>query len=149
MRTPESREPSSRELLDRRVAAVLAIPLHRFLGVRLTQPDDPGRGLWLHVGGDALNNADVLHGGVLTALLDVACYLAVLPHLGPGENAVTHDISASILRPVPAGTDLLVAGEVVRAGRSLVFARAEATVAGRLAATASVTKSRVAAAGGV
>ncbi len=126
------------------MAQVLAIPLHRFLGIQLVHPDDPAKGLRLHVGGEAVNNADVLHGGVLTALLDVACYLAVLPHLGAGENAVTHDVSASILRPVPGGSDVLVTGEVVRIGRTLVFARSEATAAGRPVAFATVTKSRVA-----
>lgn len=125
------------------MAGVLDIPLHRFLRIQLVDPDEPARGLRLHVGAEAVNNADVLHGGILTALLDVACYLAVLPHLGPGENAVTHDMSASILRPVPAGSDVLVAGEVVRIGRSLVFARSEATASDRAVAIATVTKSRV------
>lgn len=90
-----------------------------------------------------MNNATVLHGGIFTALLDEACYLAVLPHMGPGENAVTHDLAASILKPVKAGSLLSVRGEVVRLGRSTVFTRADATVDGSVAAFGTVTKSRV------
>ena len=64
-----------------RVQAVLDIPLHRFLGVRLLDPADPAAGISFPVAEAAQNQAAVLHGGVVTALLDVASYLALLPHL--------------------------------------------------------------------
>lgn len=132
------------DLVQERVQTVLAIPLHRFLGLRLAEPEQPAEGIVLDVAGAAMNNAAVLHGGIVTALLDVACYLSVLPRLGAGENAVTHDLSASILEPVKAGSLLRVRGEVVRMGRTTVFTRAEATVEGRAVAFGAVTKSRVA-----
>jgi hypothetical protein len=40
----------------------------------------------------------VLHGGIVTALFDVACYLALLHHLKPDENEVTHEVTASLMR---------------------------------------------------
>lgn len=135
--------PEGPSLLTKRVESVLAIPLHRFLGVALAKPDEPAQGIVVEVGDASINNAAVLHGGVMTALLDVACYLAVLPHLGPDENAVTHDLSASILRPVPAGAGLEVRGRVMKLGRSTVFTRAEATVGDDVVAMATVTKTRV------
>ncbi len=55
-----------------RVATVLDIPLHRFLGIRLVDPDRPAAGIVLDVQEPALNNAGVLHGGLVPALLDVA-----------------------------------------------------------------------------
>lgn len=95
--------PPGSDVLAARVRSVLAIPLHRFLGVALTDPADPGAGIVFTVGDTAINNAGVLHGGVVTALLDVASYLAILPALGEDENAVTHDVTASLIRGVPRG----------------------------------------------
>lgn len=129
--------------LPSRVADVLDIPLHRFLGVALLDPAQPASGIALDVAEPALNNAGVLHGGIVTALLDVACYLALLPELGPGENAVTHDVAASLIRAVPPGARLHLRGSILRRGRSLVFLRAEATVDGAVVAAGQVTKTLV------
>lgn len=126
-----------------RIAAVLDIPLHRFLGVELLDPASPQDGITFTVGDAAINNADVLHGGIVTALLDVACYLSLVGDLGPDENAVTHDVSASLMRPVPRDAQVRVSGEVVRRGRSIVFLRAQATVDGAVVATGQVTKTMV------
>lgn len=128
-------------LTQQRVAGVLDVALHRFLGLTLVEPTDPAAGIIVPVGDAVLNNAGVLHGGVVTALLDVASYLALLPQLGEGENAVTHELTASLMRPVPAGALLRVTAEVLRRGRRLVFLRAEATVSAELVAVGLVTKS--------
>ena len=126
-----------------RVRAILDIPLHRFLGVQLLDPANPAAGISFPVGEAAQNQAALLHGGVVTALLDVASYLALLPHLDDAEHAVTHDMSVSLLRPVGPDESVAVAGEVLRRGRAVAFLRAEATVNGRTVAAAQVTKSVV------
>jgi uncharacterized protein (TIGR00369 family) len=107
-----------------RVRAVLDIPLNRFLDVRLRDPADPAAGLWFPVGRSAQNQAAVLHGGVVTTLLDTASYLA-------------------LLRPVAADARVDVTATVLRRGRAVAFMRAEAVVDGELVATAQVTKSVV------
>lgn len=135
--------PADPDALRERLRELFDIPLHRFLGVRLTDPDDPAAGVTLVVEGPALNHVDRLHGGVVTALLDVACYLALLPGLGPDEHAVTHDLTVSLLRGVPAGATLRLRGHVLRRGRAVVFLRAEATVEGEVVAAAQVTKTMV------
>lgn len=135
MPTPEE------DLLASRVATVLDIPLHRFVGLQLLDEHRPQDGIVFEVGDATVNNAKVLHGGIVTALLDVACYLSLLPVLGADEHAVTHDLSASLVRSVPYGARVQVQGTVVRKGRSLVFLRAEATVDGDVVASAQVTKS--------
>ena len=126
-----------------RVQAVLSIPLHRFLGVTLLDEQDPSAGIEFPVAQAAQNNVGVLHGGVVTALLDVASYLALLPELGPGENAVTHDLSVSLLRSVPAGSRVQLSGAVLRRGRAVAFLRAEARVDGRVVAAAQITKTLI------
>jgi uncharacterized protein (TIGR00369 family) len=126
-----------------RVQAVLDIPLNRFLGMELRNPADPSAGVWFPVGRSAQNQAGVLHGGVVTTLLDTACYLALLPQLSDDEHAVTHDLTVSLIRPVAADARVDVVGGVVRRGRAVAFLRAEATVEGEVVAAAQVTKSVV------
>jgi uncharacterized protein (TIGR00369 family) len=126
-----------------RVQAVLDIPLHRFLGMQLRDPAEPSAGIWFPVDRPAQNQAEVLHGGVVYTLLDVAAFLALLPQLSDQEHAVTHDLSVSLVRPVSAGTRVDVTGSVVRRGRAVAFLRSEATVEGTVVAAAQVTKSVV------
>ena len=126
-----------------RVQGVLDIPLNRFLGMALRDPTNPAAGVWFPVGSSAQNQAAVLHGGVVTTLLDTACYLALLPHLSDDEHAVTHDLTVSLLRPVAADKRVDVTATVLRRARAVAFMRAEATVDGEVVAAAQVTKSVV------
>ena len=126
-----------------RVQSVLDIPLNRFLGMQLRDPADPSAGVWFPVGPSAQNQAAVLHGGVVTTLLDTASYLALLPQLSDAEHAVTHDLTVSLIRPVAADARVDVTATVLRRGRAVAFMRAEATVGGELVAAAQVTKSVV------
>jgi uncharacterized protein (TIGR00369 family) len=126
-----------------RVQGVLDIPLNRFLGMNLRDPADPAAGIWFPVGPSAQNQAAVLHGGVVTTLLDTACFLALLPQLSDDEHAVTHDLTVSLIRPVAAEARVDVIGSVLRRGRAVAFLRAEALVDGELVAAAQVTKSVV------
>ena len=136
-------EPGGAPELAARAAAVLAIPLHRYLGLVLADDRNPSAGVVLEVTEAALNQANLLHGGIVTALLDVASYLALAPHLAAHEHAVTHELSVQLLRPVPAGARLLLTGQVLRRGRQVAFLRAEAHSGPVLVATAQVTKSVV------
>ena len=128
---------------DRWVADVLDIALHRFLGVHLLDPRDPARGLLLPVAAPSLNQAGLLHGGIVSALLDVAAFVALRPTLSDGQHAVTHAISVQLLRPVGPGAEVHFEGEVLQLGRQVAFLRAEARVEGAVVAVAQITKSRV------
>lgn len=81
----------------------------------------------------------------MTALLDVACYLALLPGLAGDEAAVTHDISASLLRPVDEASELRITGTLIRRGRSTAFLRAEAYEGDAVVAIGQITKTILAA----
>lgn len=95
------------------------------------------------VGEASRNNVDVLHGGALYAVLDVVAYLAVLTTLNQGENAVTHDLSVSVLRPTHLGATVELQASVRRRGRRIALIDSEATVDGTLIGLARVTKSIV------
>ncbi|MDT0501864.1 MULTISPECIES: PaaI family thioesterase [unclassified Halomonas] len=63
----------------------------------------------------------LVHGGVLTMLLDTACGSAVLPALPSPEVCPTLDLRIDHFRPAVAGQDLLVEARVVRVTASVVF----------------------------
>ena len=120
---------------------VFEVPLITLLGARPVDLEDPTAGLSFVVSEDTLNAAGALHGGVLGTVLDLAAYLCVIPTLGPGEQAVTHSISASYLTGSALGERLVAKGELLRRTRRLAFAASTVKAEERLVATASVTKS--------
>lgn len=127
--------------IDPRVTAVLDLPLHRFLGVSLIDPNDPAAGASFPVDGPAQGPGGWLHGGVVYALLDMTCYLALLPRLAADKIAVSHAVNISLMKGVPGGSTVQLTAEVMRLGRSLSFLRAEAHADGHLVAAATITKS--------
>lgn len=120
---------------------VMRVPLMSFLGARPVDPADPTAGLLLEVRQEALNAADVTHGGVLGSILDLAAYLAVLPSLGPGEQAATHHFSATYMLPTRAGDRLHASGVLLRRARHVAFTEAIVRCLDSVIARASVTKS--------
>lgn len=140
---PETTAQLSPEACQQAVAKVLEVPLHRFVGLELIEQTPGEAHARVVAGPNTLNNVGVVHGGIYYALLDAAAYLAVIPLLRSGENAVTHDIHVSVMRPVAEGETIELFGYVTRRGRTLIFAESEARVEGKLIATARVTKSVV------
>ena len=69
------------------------------------------------------NRYGQLHGGIMTAMMDHACGLAVTAYTG--YKAPTLDLSADFIRPANVGDHLLVKAEVLSAGRTVIRMRAE------------------------
>jgi uncharacterized protein (TIGR00369 family) len=142
-----SREPDSDRQatcspaeVERRAQRALAVPLLRFLNVVLA---DPVEGIWsitLVPSSSALNALNALHGGVIATLLDVAAYLAVVPQLAEGEDAVTIAFAASYVAAAGPNDQLRTTGCFIRRTRHLAFASAELRGESGLLALASVTK---------
>ena len=126
-----------------RVQEALDVPLHRWLDLELAESGDPRSGVVLQVRGPYLDQAGLLHGGLLTALLDVAASLRLLPELGEGEGAVTHSSSVSLLRPVPEGARLLLRADLLGKDRRMAYLRCAAAVAGEPVAMGQVTMALV------
>lgn len=104
---PHSREIGMRMHVAKDGLAVLSVPYDmRLVG-------DPTTG--------------VLHGGVLTALLDTACGSAVVSMPGRGAGAVaTLDLRIDYMRPATAGQTVTARAECYRMTRNIGFARAVA-----------------------
>lgn len=134
-------------VLQRRIEAVRQLALHRHLGLEIEAVEAGRARIRLPAGPAAANPMGVVHGGVLYALLDVACYLAAAPLMDGSEDAVTHDLHCSVLRPARADHNVVFEGRILRAGRSLIFGESTASAEGHTVARATVTKSRIAVGG--
>jgi uncharacterized protein (TIGR00369 family) len=66
-----------------------------------------------------------LHAGAVAAVLDSACGYAAYTTMPPGAAVLTATYTINLLAPA-AGQRFVMAGEVVRAGRTLVVCRGEA-----------------------
>jgi uncharacterized protein (TIGR00369 family) len=88
-----------------------------------------------------LNPLGVVHGGILSTLLDSAAGCAVHTQLPAGVGMSSIEIKVSFLSPVMAGGGTLeVEGRALRVGRQVAFAEAHArTVGGKLVAHATTS----------
>jgi uncharacterized protein (TIGR00369 family) len=67
-----------------------------------------------------------LHAGAVAAVLDSACGYAAFTVMPPDAAVLTATYTINLLAPA-AGRRFVMTGEVVRAGRTLVVCRGEAT----------------------
>ena len=82
----------------------------------------------------------IVSGQSLAALADTSMVLAAIAHKGEMSLFATTNLDTQFMRP-GTGTAILCRAEVLRAGRALVFARADMTEedSGKLVATATAT----------
>jgi acyl-coenzyme A thioesterase PaaI-like protein len=118
-------------------------PLHRHVGLELLDPQQPHLGCRFTAGSHLDGRAGSLNGGVLSMTLDATAFLALEPLLDDDEDAISHDLHISMLRSVRTGDVVELRGTVVQRGRRVAFVNSEATVNGRIVATARITKSIV------
>jgi len=114
--------------MDAEGALITALPHSREIGMRLHMASD-GVAV-LSVPYDARLVGDpqtgVMHGGVITGLLDTACGMAVMAVPEPLRATATLDLRIDYMRPATAGERVMCRAECYRLTRSIGFARAVA-----------------------
>lgn len=122
----ERDDPELLRNLDRITRAFhTLVPLNRAMGMELLETGE-GRGVmrlpwseqWL---GDP--EAGLIHGGVLSALLDATCGIAAFMSLKVPSAIATLDLRIDHLRAAVKGADLCATAEVVRCTRQVLFVR--------------------------
>ncbi|XXX73980.1 PaaI family thioesterase [Sorangium sp. So ce134] len=119
----DARAPVEADALRQRTEALLGHPYQRFCGLELIEQGAGTCVTRLSVRPNVTNLADNLHGGVIYSMADVTCMLATLTLLGADEYAVSHSVQLAVLSPVGRGDEVTFEAEVLRRGRSLVFAQ--------------------------
>ena len=95
------------------------------LGVKVVSCAEGRAHMLLPFRANHLQNFGVLQGGIAATLIDITLAWAVLSRIHPAQGP-TIDLSISYLRPVTS-EDLECRALVLRAGRSVAYARAEVT----------------------
>jgi uncharacterized protein (TIGR00369 family) len=102
------------------------VPHNRALGVEIL--DIEGNTALFRMPYDArfIGNPDtgVLHGGVITALLDACCGCAVFATLKRPAPIATLDLRIDYLKPAAAGRDVLARATCFRTTKNVAFTRA-------------------------
>ena len=127
---------------------ILAHPLHRACELELVSAVDGRSEVRFPVNDFTTNPQGALHGGIVYALMDVACFFAAASRLPPEQHVVTIEPHRSVLRAASRGEQVVIRAHVDRLGRTLAAMRAEAYAINaqqqeRLIATGSVTKAIV------
>ncbi|QWC84181.1 PaaI family thioesterase [Nocardioidaceae bacterium] len=126
-----------------RLSAVLTVGLNEALGLRFVDAQDPQAGLAMPVEGLAATPFGGAHAAAIQALLDVCCFVEVIPHLAEDEHAVSVATSFQLIGATPPGSTLVATATIDRRTRKLAFLTAEARIDGEVVSRAQVTKAVV------
>ena len=123
---PEKRHPAP-AAPDGEGELITGLPFSREIGMRLHQAKDGVAVVSVPYDERLIGDPEtrVLHGGVITALLDTACGWAVMAAASLKSTA-TLDLRIDYMRPATAGEAVFSRAECYRLTRSIGFARAVA-----------------------
>ena len=111
--------------LARARAAFARIPHCRHLGMQLTELM-PGWGMMTLPYSPGLigdPRRGVVHGGVITALLDTLCGVVVIASIPDGQDVATLDLRIDYLHPATPGLDIRASAECYKVTRTIAFVR--------------------------
>lgn len=117
-------------------------PLLNALGETEIAADAAGVRLRVLPSPAAANAVGILHGGSLSAWLDVAMYEAACA-VAPDSHCLTATLQTQFLRSAKRDGAIVVRGAVIKAGRQSIFAEGAVDQGGRRIATATALFQRV------
>lgn len=112
----------------------------RALDLTVTQFTPEGAALRMPLAPHLARVGGIVSGQALAALADTAMVLAAVAHAGEMRMFATTDLHTQFLRP-GVGIAILCEAQITRAGKALVFAKAEMREedSGKMVATATAT----------
>ncbi len=119
-----SDDAGAREARSRILALLNNSPFYLHLGMEVVEAGGGRALLRLPVRDELKNLYGILHGGVIAALLDSSCSIAVGTLLGPDEVAVTLDQRINYISNVKQGV-LIGEGKALHKGRFTGVGQAE------------------------
>jgi uncharacterized protein (TIGR00369 family) len=111
----------------------------KLLGVKIEEVSDGAAVLSLPIREDLLQSGNVVHGGVLSVLIDSVIGTAVRTVLDPNEFSVTAEMNINYFRPAIKGK-IFAEGKLVNKGKLLIVGTGDIKdEEGRLLATGRAT----------
>ncbi len=106
------------------------VPANRYLGFRLVTHSPQEAVVEMKVSPDHVQETDVVHGGLLSALADTAAVYVFLPYLADDQTMASVEFKLNFLRPATAGRGPLAAhATLLRRGRKIGVCEVEVTQA--------------------
>lgn len=115
-------------------------PFYQLVGIRLSALGVGQAEVQLIASSQHTNPMGLLHGGVLMTMADAAMGNAIR---SMGITGVTADCSTAFVAPANLQGELQARGKVVKAGKRLIYARAEVYSDGKIVADAKGTFANV------
>jgi uncharacterized protein (TIGR00369 family) len=112
-------------------------PFHEALGPMYVKREKAGHTVGLRVEEKHRNRGQMMHGGMICTLADTATHWAAKHAREPHLKVLTTALSVNLMGNARPGEWVEAHAEVLRAGRSIVFASCLITCAGRVVAQAT------------
>ncbi|WP_200876089.1 PaaI family thioesterase [Ruegeria halocynthiae] len=116
---------------------------HDLVGPFYFRTDDKGPVCAFRAERRHMNAGNIMHGGCLMSFADFSLFVIAADHFDADSYAVTVSFSTEFLRGAKEGSLMEARGDVMRAGRQLLFVRGVLTSDGTPCLSYSATLSRV------
>ncbi|WJS86169.1 PaaI family thioesterase [Paracoccus sp. TOH] len=126
-------DPFSEEQIEQRQRIarqfIEVIPHARALGMSFGELSEQGAEIWLPWREDLVGDprSGVIHGGVISALMDTCCGAAVMVHPTGARSTATIDLRIDYMRAATPGQTIRAKASCYHITRSVAFVRAVAT----------------------
>jgi 1,4-dihydroxy-2-naphthoyl-CoA hydrolase len=111
-------------IADALAKATMAAPFPSLLGLRLVEQGPGHVRCKLEIGDRHKSGIGLVHGGVLTAMVDHVLSIVVYPHVEVGKWVATLDLAMNYLAPVREG-EILAAADILSMRRRVAVVRVE------------------------